>query len=190
MWSPPMTRLEASVRHGGESRQIRIARVGRPSARVPAKVRQVDAVWLFPLTYAVHLGEEYLAAGGFASWAERTLAVPFSNAEFIAWNMLALGLMCVSAWLVNRDPKFRFLEIALAIAVLGNVAAHVIASLLTGTYSPGLVTGTFVWLPLSVVRLRRARGLSTRRARRAGMYLGLAVVVITMAVVARGAFVS
>src|SRR4029450_1454195 len=75
--------------------------------------RRFDAVWLFPPTYVIHLGEESLAAGGFPLWAERTLAIRFSNAEFTAWSTLALGLMCLGGWLVSRDPKFRFIEIAL-----------------------------------------------------------------------------
>ena len=155
-----------------------------------AGVRRFDAVWLFPPTYVVHLTEEYLAAGGFPLWAERTLAIRFSNAEFTAWSTLALGLTCFGAWLVSRDSKFRFIEIALAIAVLGNVVMHVFASLLTWTYSPGLVSGVLIWIPLGAMRLRSARRASTRRGYIAGVYLGLSVVLITMAVVAVGASAS
>ena len=103
--------------------------------------RRLDAVWLFPPTYVIHVTEEYLAAGGFPFWAERTLAIRFSNEEFTGWSTLALGLTCLGAWLVSRHSKFRFIEISLAIAVLGNVAMHVVASVLTWTYSPGLVSG-------------------------------------------------
>jgi hypothetical protein len=152
--------------------------------------RRLDAVWLFPPTYVIHLTEEYLGAGGFPLWAERMLAIRFSNAEFTAWSTLALGLTCLGAWLVSRDSKFRFIEIALAIAVLGNVAMHVVASLLTWTYSPGLFTGVLIWIPLGAVRLRSARRASTPRGYMAGVYLGLAVVLITMAVVAVGGSTS
>jgi hypothetical protein len=150
--------------------------------------RRFDAVWLFPPTYVIHLGEEYLAADGFPLWAERTLAIQFSNAEFTAWSALALGLMCLGGWLVSRDPKFRFIEIALAVAVLGNVAVHVFTSILTWTYSPGLVSGVLIWIPLGTLRLQRARRALTRRGYIAGVYLGLSVVLITIAVVV-GAFV-
>ena len=144
--------------------------------------RRLDPVWLFPPTYVIHLGEEYVAAGGFPLWAERTLAIRFSNAEFTAWSTLALGLVCLGAWLVSRDPKFRFIEIALAVAVLGNVAVHVFASLLTWTYSPGLVSGVLIWIPLGVLRLRTARRAAARRGRIAGVCLGFAVVLMTIAV--------
>ena len=141
-------------------------------------------MWLFPLTYVIHFTEEYLAAGGFPLWAERTLAIRFSDAEFTAWSTLALGLTCLGAWLVSRDSKFRFIEVSLAIAVLGNVAMHVVVSLLAWTYSPGLVSAVLIWIPLGAVRLRSARRASSRRGYIAGVYLGLSVVLITMAVVA------
>jgi hypothetical protein len=79
--------------------------------------------------------------------------------------------MCLGGWLVSRDPKFRFIEIALAVAVLGNVAVHVFASILTWTYSPGLVSGVLIWIPLGALRLQRARRALTRRGYIAGVYL-------------------
>ena len=154
------------------------------------EARQFDAVWLFPPTYAIHLAEEYLVAGGFPLWAERALGVHFSNTEFVEWNMFALALMCVGAWLVSRESKFRFIEIALALAVLGNVVAHVLGSLVTWTYSPGLITALVVWAPFGTIRLRSAYRACTPRARRAGVYMGATVVLISVAVVAFGAIVS
>lgn len=144
---------------------------------------------MFPLTYALHLVEEYFAAGGFPLWVERALGIVFTTAEFVAWNAFAFVLMCVAAWLISRDAKFRFIEIALALAVLGNVAAHAVGSLVTWTYSPGLITALAVWSPLGLRRLRSARSASTRRARRAGTYIGIATVLITY-IVLFGAMLS
>ena len=125
-------------------------------------------VWLFPLTYAIHLAEEYAVAGGFPLWADRALGIQLTIFEFAAWNVCGLALMCIGAWLVARDSKFRFIEIALAVAVLSNVAAHVIGSVMTWTYSPGLITALALWVPLGVFRFRHAYGACGRRARRAG----------------------
>lgn len=97
--------------------------------------------------------------------------------------------MC-AAWLVSRDATFRFIEIALAVAVLGNVAAHVVGSLNTWTYSPGLITAVAVWSPLGLTRLRSARRAVTRRARRAGTCIGVAAVLLTFLVVAFAAMLS
>ena len=143
-------------------------------------------VWLFPPTYILHLAEEYLVAGGFTVWAERALGLSLTDAEFIVWNAAAFGLMCVGATLVSAAGRFRFVEIALSIAVLGNVAAHAIGSVATWTYSPGLITGLAVWLPLGIVRLRDAQHAVTRKGRIAGWWLGIAVVLVTLAVLALG----
>ena len=154
------------------------------------KSQQISGVWLFPSSYIVHLAEEYFIAGGFPHWVESTFALRFSNREFVAWNALALALMCVGAWLVSRDPKFRFIEIALSIAVLGNVVAHALASAVSWTYSPGLITGIVMWIPLGTVRLRIARKATSLRARVAGTYLGIGVVLMTVVVLALNALLS
>jgi hypothetical protein len=148
------------------------------------RLSRVNPVWLFPATYILHLCEEYFVAGGFPLWAERRLRLQFSDAEFVAWNAFAFALMCGGAWLVSRDPKFRFIEIALAVAVLGNVLAHVLGSLMTRTHSPGLLTAVALWIPVGVYSLQRAWAVSTRKARIAGVYIGLSIVLVTMAAVA------
>jgi hypothetical protein len=159
---------------------------------MPTRVRlaRTDPVWLFPPTYAIHLAEEYGAAGGFADWVERVLGLPFSNAEFILWNAFALALMCVAAWLVSCHVRFRFIEIALAVAVIGNVCAHIVGSLVTWTYSPGLVTAVVVWAPLAAIRLPVAYCAASPRGRRAGVYIGAAALLATAAVVAFGTIVG
>ena len=144
------------------------------------------AVWLFPVTYVVHLLEEYYVGGGFPVWAQRALGVQLSNREFVGWNVFALAIMCVGALLVSRHPRFRFIEIALAIAVCGNAAAHVIGSLATWTYSPGLITGVLVWIPLGWFRLRTVFRDSSRRARVAGTCIGVFVTIVILTVLMSG----
>jgi hypothetical protein len=60
---------------------------------------------------------------------------------------------------------------------------HVFASILTWTYSPGLVSGVLILIPLGALRLQGAWRASTRRGYIAGVYLGLSVVLITIGVV-------
>jgi multisubunit Na+/H+ antiporter MnhF subunit len=117
----------------------------------------------------------------FPIWAQRVLRIQFSNREFVAWNAFAFALICLGALLVSRHARFRFIEIAMAIAVLGNVAAHVIGSLVTWTYSPGLITGVFAWIPLASVRLQIAFRASSHRGRVAGTCIGVFVTVVILA---------
>jgi hypothetical protein len=141
-------------------------------------------VWLFPATYVIHLAEEYFAGDGFPAWAERTIGVNLDVATFFAWNAFALALVCVGAILVDRHRRLRWIEIGLAIAILGNAAAHAIASIATGSYSPGLITGVLIWAPLGALRFRVAFLESSRRGRWVGMAMGLAAGFSTLAVLA------
>jgi len=141
-------------------------------------------VWLFPITYAVHLAEEHHGGQGFSAWAERELGTILTVREFVVWNAFGLMLVCVGAALVTHHARFRWVEIALSIGILGNVAAHIAATLLTQTYSPGLISGLVIWLPLGAVRLAAAYRFCSGRGRTAGVALGLSAVVITLAVLA------
>lgn len=49
-----------------------------------------------------------------------------------------------------------------AAAVLFNGSAHTVASLVTASYSPGLVSGWLLWAPLGAYTLRRAYGEMSR----------------------------
>lgn len=141
-------------------------------------------MWLFPITYAVHLLEEYFCGGGFPGWAQRALGVQLSNGEFVAWNAFAFASILAGALLVSRHARFGFIEIAIAIAVLANATAHVIGSLVTWTYSPGLITGVSLWTPLGWIRLETVGRASSRRTRIAGTCIGVFVTLVIMAVLA------
>ena len=142
--------------------------------------------WLFPAIYAVHILEELFAVGGFVAWADRALGIPMSMGEFVGWNALALALLCIGAVLVVRDARLRWIEIAVAVAVTGNAAAHLIASVATWSWSPGLVSGALLWGPLGIIRGTAAWRVSSRRGRLAGVLIGSAAVLVTMGVLLSG----
>jgi hypothetical protein len=156
---------------------------GHGASRPGDSVRQ-NGVWLFPLTYGIHLLEEYWVGEGFPAWAQRLWGTSLSTGEFLVWNLFGLTLMCVGALLVTRFTPLRWIEIALSVAVFGNAAGHVLASLMTVTYSPGVITGLLLWMPLVWVRLRDALTACSRTGRRAGILLGASVVLAQIAVLA------
>jgi hypothetical protein len=88
--------------------------------------------------------------------------------------------MSAGAWLASRADRYRFLEVAMIVAVLGNAAAHGAASLATWTWSPGLLTGTLLWIPLALARSRDAVGNASPRAVSAGVMLGATTVIVTI----------
>ncbi len=117
-------------------------------AKLSAQARWVTWVWLFPATYAVHIVEEYFGGEGFPAWASRHTGLSFSEPRFLAINTVALIAMLICASLVSLIPAFRLLLATLGTAVVVNGLLHLATSILTRSYSPGLVSGMLLWLPL------------------------------------------
>lgn len=145
------------------------------------------APWLFPITYFIHLIEEFAAPEWFGAWSERVLGMPVTVQTFLVWNGLGLVTMCVCAAVTLAGPGLRWLEIAMALAVLGNAFAHVVLSAMTFTFSPGLITSLLLWIPLGLVRLPIAFRESPVWGRWLGVAAGVAVTAIVVVVVASGA---
>jgi hypothetical protein len=127
-------------------------------------------VWLFPVSYLVHITEEYL--GDFPRWISRIWGVESSSANFLSWNGAALVLMTVSVLVVLGTRSFRWLLVAFGTSVLINAMAHLIGTIGTGSYSPGLVSGLVLFLPLGAFTLRRAWVGINRRTFRVGVIVG------------------
>lgn len=128
---------------------------------------------LFPLTYLVHIVEE--SVGGFPAWAARYLGFRLSAPAYFAINEFAwVGMLCASIAATVAKPA-QWLVIPLATIATVNASAHLVTTAVTRTYSPGVISGTVLWLPLGIVTLVRAyRGLA-RGVFWGGVVLGLAL---------------
>ncbi|HEV2800882.1 MAG TPA: HXXEE domain-containing protein [Pyrinomonadaceae bacterium] len=129
--------------------------------------------WLFPATYALHILEELWGGVGFTAWLGRVAGVQLETRQFFIWNALALLLMAVGVVLAGRFKHLRWLLLAYAVAFTLNALTHLAASLYTVSYSPGLVSGLLLWLPLGAHALLGYRKTLSRRGRRAGLFVGL-----------------
>jgi hypothetical protein len=128
--------------------------------------------WLFPTTYLVHIMEEYW--GNFPAWIARFWGVESSLTNFLSWNGGALVMMTVGIILVLKTKSYRWLLVSFGTVILINGVVHAIASLLTLSYSPGLVSGLLLYVPLGVMTLTHARRASVnRRTLRAGVIVGV-----------------
>lgn len=135
--------------------------------------------WLFPVSYLAHIAEEYW--GGFPAWIARFWGVASSDANFLSWNGGAWVMMCVGVALVLVTKSYRWLLISFGTVVLINAVSHLLGSVVTWSYSPGLITGLLLYVPLGLVTLRRARRSVNTRTLRAGLIVGVlmhAVVVL------------
>ena len=126
--------------------------------------------WLFPITYLIHISEEYW--GGFPVWISRFWGVENSKSDFLIWNGAAWLLMSVGVALTIKTKSYRWLLVGFGTVVLINGTVHVVASIVTSSYSPGLISGLLLFIPLGLITLLRARRKVNPRTFRAGVVVG------------------
>jgi Protein of unknown function with HXXEE motif len=110
-------------------------------------------MWIFPVTYLIHLAEEYWGGEGYPAYLYRLRGVHLSTARFFFFQILGIVLIVIGIFvsLHLRWPRF-FLAIVGAL-VLSNGITHTVTALRHGGYGPGLVTCVLVWIPLGIVTL-------------------------------------
>lgn len=111
-------------------------------------------VWLFVPAYLCHLAEEYFA--GFPEWIGLVVGRPLPPVGFLAINAVALVVMIAAIRAATRRESRGWMVIAIASLLLVNAIAHLLGSLVTAIYSPGLITGAIIYFPLALIALIRA----------------------------------
>ena len=130
-------------------------------------------IWLFPVSYVAHAAEEYWCGDTFPTWISDIAGVHFTAASFLWLNGTALALMLAAAWRVTRAGRPHLLVATLATIVVVTGTAHAAGSILSSSYSPGLVTGILLWMPLGGWALRYESRELPRRAYACGVALGV-----------------
>jgi hypothetical protein len=131
--------------------------------------------WLFPATYAVHILEEWRGGEGFPAWFSRVIGVELSVERFLALNAFALAGMTLGVALAVLFRRMHWLVVGFGAVVVLNGLAHVAASVVTRSYSPGVVSGALLWLPLGAWTLAAGRRSLSRWDFGAGVVVGLAM---------------
>lgn len=142
-----------------------------PGAEREARAKSLLRLgWLFPPTYAAHIVEEWF--GGFVEWFARVTGAGLSGETFLWLNGFALVGMTLGVALGYKFRRLRWLFVSFGAVTMLNGASHLAASLLTLSYSPGVVTGALVWLPLGYAALRAGRAALKPRHFVAGLAVG------------------
>ena len=129
--------------------------------------------WLLPAAYGMHILEEWLL--GFPEWLALAAGSPLPRRAFISVNAVAFTSMLAATRAAIRSEKNGWLSVAIAAVLLVNALAHILGTLVTGTYSPGLFTGVTLYLPLSQLTLLRAWSQAAGGAFGKGICAGLLV---------------
>lgn len=143
-----------------------------------------DWIWLFPLTYLIHALEEYWGGEGFYRWVARVIGRGMTPEQFIIINSLAWLMMIAGVMIFRKTPSVRWLTISFATIVFINGAAHLAGSILTNTYSPGVVSGVLLWIPLGAATFYRAWKRVTRCSFISGLLVGALIHALLFAVLA------
>lgn len=105
-------------------------------------------IWLFPLTYVLHVSEEYFGGEGFTRWMAQGGGKAMSDTKFIALTSIGFLLVGAGMMLVRARRSMWWILLTLSTVFLINTLSHTAYTLLMHSYSPGLVTAWLLWAPL------------------------------------------
>jgi hypothetical protein len=110
-------------------------------------------MWAFPVSYLIHIAEEYWGGEGYSAYLYRLRGVHLSTWRFFFFHGLGVVLVTIGIpiSLTMKWPRF-FLGIMGAL-VVSNGITHTVTALRHGGYGPGLVSCLLIWVPLGLVTL-------------------------------------
>lgn len=109
--------------------------------------------WLFPITYLIHIAEEYWIGEGYSAYILRIRGVHLTPARF--WIAQSIGaVLMIAGVLLARWFKFpQTMLIILGTTALVNGLTHAVTTFASGSYGPGLYSSVFLWIPLGLATL-------------------------------------
>jgi dolichyl-phosphate-mannose--protein O-mannosyl transferase len=143
--------------------------------------------WLFPLTYLVHIAEEYWGGEGYAAYIMRVRGVVLTNERFLFAQGLGIILMAAGILLARRFNFSNMMLIIMASMVLVNGLTHTMTSVSSRTYGPGLLSSLLIWIPFSIFCLVNFRKHMSRKRYLIATAIGLGVNVLVFVITMRGA---
>ena len=107
------------------------------------------------MTYLIHAAEEL--RGGFPGWVSGLAGISVTPELFLRLNTIFFAGMVAAVFLARYLPGAGWIAVTLAVSVALNGLLHLASTILTRSYSPGVVSGVLVWIPLGVFALRSMR---------------------------------
>jgi len=129
--------------------------------------------WLFPLTYVIHIAEEFYGGEGYPAYLKRLRGVEMSPAKFLVGQAIGLALIALGILIARRLGFPRQLLVVLGTVVLFNGLSHLATSGYYREYGPGLISGVLIWIPFGIATLIRFK--SSMRAARYWLYVAIGI---------------
>lgn len=142
--------------------------------------------WMFPLTYVIHIAEEYWGGEGYPAYILRLRGVHMSTGRFLAAQSVGLILVTIGVILARRFKFSRMMLIILGTIVLVNGITHSVTALTILSYGPGLFSSIFIWIPLGIFTLRHFRSGVSQKKYWIAIAIGIGVNVVVGILTMRG----
>src|SRR5687768_9293245 len=108
-----------------------------------AKSRPDSAVillsWLIPLTYVIHIAEEYWGGEGYPAYIYRVQGVYLPPSRFLVAQAIGFFLVVMAVILARQFNFPQMMLLILSTTVMGNALTHAYSALPTLSYTPGLL---------------------------------------------------
>ena len=108
-------------------------------------------LWMPAACAALHLFEEFAWPGGFAAWFRAyrpETAVSFTPTFAVLVNLTLMLVALLVGWAGPHQDRGIAAFLTLVSVLASNGLFHVIGAVRTRRYSPGMVTGALLYLPL------------------------------------------
>jgi hypothetical protein len=119
--------------------------------------------WLFPVTYLLHIAEEYWGGEGYPAYILRLRGVHLSPTRFLVLQSIGFVLLVLGLFLARRLGFQHTMLVILGATVLVNGLTHTLTSISIGGYGPGLLSSIFIWMPLGIATLIWTRDRMSQR---------------------------
>jgi hypothetical protein len=107
-------------------------------------------MWTPLVSASLHICEEFLVPGGFPAWYRRYRTDPSRiTRRLLVIVNAALLVACCNIVLLGRTPLGVAYWLTISALLASNGCWHAWASYKSHTYSPGVVTGVAVYVPLA-----------------------------------------
>ncbi len=109
----------------------------------------LNILWLVPVAYFIHILEE---SPRFVLWAKKYFGAPETFGQFIMGNVIFMAYVLISVSLAIFYPSQWTLILGLSTAawIFSNFLIHASYTSYTGEYSPGVVTASAIYAPVSL----------------------------------------
>ena len=111
--------------------------------------------WLFPLSYIIHIAEEYWGGEGYPAYFFRLRGVHMTTSRFLLAQSVGFILVTIGVVLARRLKFLPMMLVILGAVVAGNALTHTVTALRILEYGPGLWSSIFFWGPLGIATMIR-----------------------------------